>query len=116
MDSENFYDTDMTVLQIRDIEKKDVPLHYRNEYTGVVDFKTNISGEDSARFNCTIERGPTGAVKMSIDIVDNIDYPLLPLIKGLKEKLLELEKKGTYFISVMIGKELYVDRIIVFDE
>jgi hypothetical protein len=84
----------MTVLQVRDIEKKDVPLHYRNEYSGIVDFNTVVTGDASAEFTCIIERGPTGAVTMSVDVIDKIDYPLLPLIKGLKEKLLELEKKG----------------------
>ncbi len=57
---------------------------------------------------------------MEITLYDNLgqEFWKSGIIEGESSwnKSFEIDKKGTYFISVMIGKELYVDRIIILEE
>jgi hypothetical protein len=84
----------MKLTQIADIVKKDVPLHYRNEYTANALFALNEGKSLARRIEFIVEMSPIGSKDIRINFVDPIDYPLVPILKSLKEEIHTLDKKG----------------------
>jgi len=73
----------MKIIAIKDIIRKDVPIYYRLLYTGVAVIDL-AKGSQDYRIDFTIEIKPTGAKEISVTFLDNIEYPLVPIIKELK--------------------------------
>jgi len=73
----------MKVVAVKDIIRKDVPIYYRLLYTGVAVIDLG-KGPSDYRIDFTIEIKPTGQKEISVTFLDNIEYPLVPLIKELK--------------------------------
>jgi len=73
----------MKVIAIKDIFRKDVPIYYRLLYTGVAVIDLGKGAADY-RIDFTIEIKPTGLKEISVTFLDNLEYPLLPVIKELK--------------------------------
>jgi hypothetical protein len=73
----------MKVVCIKDIIRKDVPIYYRLLYTGVAVIEL-AKGAENYRIDFTIEIKPTGQKEISVTFLDNLEYPLLPVIKELK--------------------------------
>jgi hypothetical protein len=73
----------MKVVIIKDIIRKDVPIYYRLLYTGVAVIQLT-KGTADYRIDFTVEIKPTGLKEISVTFLDNIEYPLLPVIKELK--------------------------------
>lgn len=85
----------MKLTQIADIVKKNVPLHYRNEYTANALFDSADGKSLSRRIEFIVEMSPIGAKDIRINFVDPIDYPLVPVLKSLKEEIQVLDRKGS---------------------
>lgn len=85
----------MKLTQIADIVKKNVPLHYRNEYTANAVFDLNEGKTLSRRIEFVVEMSPIGSKDIRINFVDPIDYPLVPVLKSLKEEIQVLDRKGS---------------------
>jgi hypothetical protein len=84
----------MKLLSFDNIQKKDIPLHYRNEYTARARF-TNSAGLDWANnVFFSIEMHPTGKKEIKIEFLDPLDYPLLPMMRVLREEINSLDKQG----------------------
>ena len=73
----------MKVVIVKDIIRKDVPIYYRLLYTGVAVIEL-AKGTANYRIDFTVEIKPTGLKEISVTFLDNIEYPLLPVIKELK--------------------------------
>ena len=73
----------MKVVSIKDVVRKDVPIYYRLLYTGVAVIEL-AKGAGNYRIDFTIEIKPTGQKEISVTFLDNLEYPLLPVIKELK--------------------------------
>jgi hypothetical protein len=73
----------MKVVAIKDIIRKDVPIYYRLLYTGVAVIEL-AKGTSNYRIDFTVEIEPTGKKDISVTFLDNLEYPLLPVIKELK--------------------------------
>jgi len=73
----------MKVVSIKDVVRKDVPIYYRLLYTGVAVIEL-AKGAGNYRIDFTIEIKPTGQKDISVTFLDNLEYPLLPVIKELK--------------------------------
>lgn len=87
----------MKLIKLNNINKKDIPLHYRNEYSGSALFGSlqgNKDKEVSHPIEFAIERSALGKVDVQVRVLDDLDYPLVPVIKTLKTHILELDKKG----------------------
>lgn len=84
----------MRVLQIRDINKKDIPLHYRNEYRGSALFEYGVDTQEESPVEFTIEHSATGEINISARVLNKLNYPLLPALKSLKEYIRQLEREG----------------------
>jgi hypothetical protein len=85
----------MKLTQIADIVKKNVPLHYRNEYTANAVFALTDGKSLSRRIEFVVEMSPIGSKDIRINFVDPIDYPLVPVLKSLKEEIQVLDRKGS---------------------
>lgn len=85
----------MKLTQIADIVKKNVPLHYRNEYTANALFDVADGKVLSKRIEFVVEMSPIGSKDIRINFVDPIDYPLVPVLKSLKDEILVLDRKGS---------------------
>jgi hypothetical protein len=83
----------MKVITIKDMIRKDVPIYYRNLYTGVAVLELT-KGPQDYRIDFAIEFKPTGQKEISVTFIDQVDYPLLPLAKELKKYIQVLETNG----------------------
>jgi hypothetical protein len=83
----------MTVVDIKEMVRKDVPIYYRRMYDGkaVVEF---AGQEHDMKINWTIETSPLGIKETVISMTEKIDYPLLPLIREIKKKIESLDSEG----------------------
>ena len=84
----------MKLTRVDDITRKPVALHYRNEYAanavfGMMDGKLLVR-----RIEFIVEMNPLGAKDIRIQFLDPIDYPLIPILKSLKEEIRSLDSRG----------------------
>jgi hypothetical protein len=73
----------MKVVNIKDIIRKDVPIYYRLLFTGVAVMELTGDAADY-RIDFTIETKPTGQREITVSFLDDVDYPLVPVIRELK--------------------------------
>ncbi|MEI8094996.1 MAG: hypothetical protein WCG80_12355 [Spirochaetales bacterium] len=85
----------MKLTEIADIVKKNVPLHYRNEYTARAVFESSDKKTLSKRIEFIVEMTPIGSKDIRINFVDAIEYPLVPILKSLKDEINLLDRKGS---------------------
>jgi hypothetical protein len=83
----------MKIVQIKNVERKDVPIYYRRLFSGIAEFELLNKSEERA-IDFTIETKPTGAKDVFVTMPDPIDYPLVPLMKELKKFLIDLDDTG----------------------
>ncbi|MBN1649083.1 MAG: hypothetical protein JW874_13690 [Spirochaetales bacterium] len=84
----------MKVIEIRNLLKKDIPLHYRNEYTGDIILETNQAVKMQKKLEFSLERRATGDLDIQIQFKEDIGYPLIPVIKTVKDYIIKMEKEG----------------------
>jgi hypothetical protein len=83
----------MKILQVRNIERKDVPIYYRRLFSGTLELELmNRSLERAIDF--TIETKPTGHKDIFVTLAEPVDYPLVPLMKEVKKYLNDLDDSG----------------------
>jgi len=80
----------MKINFIKDMIRKDFPIYYRKLYTGVAVIDLN-KGPADYRIDFSIEYKPTGTKDISINFLDAIDYPLIPVNRELKKFIEELD-------------------------
>jgi hypothetical protein len=83
----------MKVFGIHDIVRKDVPIYYRRIYTGVASLEL-LGQHVEKKIEFAVEIKPTGAKEISVTMRDDVDYPLVPLLKALREAVLKMETAG----------------------
>ncbi|GMO39268.1 MAG: hypothetical protein Ta2B_18960 [Termitinemataceae bacterium] len=83
----------MTISEIKNIVRKDVPIYYRRVYAGcaILDF---AGKKHQVNLDWTIETSPFGTKETTVTVSDKVDYPLIPLIKGLKVFIEKLDNDG----------------------
>jgi hypothetical protein len=84
----------MKVINVKDIIRKDVPIYYRLLYTGVAVLDLS-KGPKDYRIDFAIEIKPTGQKEIAVTFLDEIDYPLIPVIKELKKMIDTMHGNGT---------------------
>ncbi|MDR3131135.1 MAG: hypothetical protein LBU18_06265 [Treponema sp.] len=83
----------MKILQVKNIERKDVPIYYRRLFSGILVLELlNETVERAIDF--TIETKPTGVRDILVTLAEPVDYPLIPLMKEVKQYLNELDDSG----------------------
>ncbi|QEN07207.1 hypothetical protein EXM22_04085 [Oceanispirochaeta crateris] len=84
----------MKFLGMDEIIKKDTLIYYRNEYSGSASFALVADKRTSIRFQSIVEMKPTGERDVFLKLLDNIDYPVIPIIKSLKEEIINIDREG----------------------
>jgi hypothetical protein len=83
----------MKILEVKDVVRKDVPIYYRRFYTGIAVMEL-INKTAEAHIDFSIEIKPTGQKEILINLLDKVDYPLIPLNKELKKILDSMDSTG----------------------
>ena len=83
----------MKIITIKDIVRKDVPIYYRLLFTGVAVLELT-KGQQNFRVDFSIEIKPTGQKEITVTFLDDVDYPLVPVIKELKKKIDSMHENG----------------------
>ncbi|MDR0709460.1 MAG: hypothetical protein LBF77_05285 [Spirochaetaceae bacterium] len=83
----------MKILEVKDVVRKDVPIYYRRFYTGIAVMEL-INKTIETRIDFSIEIKPTGHKEILINLLDKVDYPLVPLNKELKKMLDSMDSAG----------------------
>ncbi|GMO33425.1 MAG: hypothetical protein Ta2F_09240 [Termitinemataceae bacterium] len=83
----------MTISEVKNIIRKDVPIYYRRVYTGIAVLEFAGKKQDVA-VDWTIETSPFGTKETSVTVSGKVDYPLIPLIKDLKVCIDNLDNIG----------------------
>ena len=84
---------EMKIICIKDTIRKDVPIYYRMLYTGVAVIDLG-QGSSNFRIDFSIETKPTGMKEVVVSFIDKIDYPLVPVLKELKQHITDLDNAG----------------------
>jgi len=83
----------MTVAAIKDIVRKDIPIYYRLLYTGVAVIE--LSGKEANyRIDFSIEIKPTGMKEIVVTFLDEVDYPLVPVLREMKRIIETMHSNG----------------------
>jgi hypothetical protein len=82
----------MKVIAVKDIVRKDIPIYYRLLYTGVVVIE--LAKTTDYRIDFSIEIKPTGKKEITVSFLDELDYPLLPVVKDLKALIDDMHSNG----------------------
>lgn len=83
----------MEVLEIKNLYREETGLYYRRNFTGLAVIELPIKTIE-VPLDFIIEMGPLGNKDFDIELKDKIDYPLLPVMKKLKEFIELLDKEG----------------------
>lgn len=79
---------------MNNINKKDIPLHYRNEYSGQVVYINMLGKEVSIPVEFIVERSALGTLDISVEFTSPLDYPLLPALRSVKSYIAGMDKEG----------------------
>jgi len=83
----------MNVIAIKDTIRKDIPIYYRLLYTGVTTIE--LSGKEADyRIDFSIEIKPTGKKEIAVNFLDEVDYPLIPVVRELKKLIESMHDNG----------------------
>jgi hypothetical protein len=83
----------MQIVGLKDIDRKDTPLHYIREFHGVAVLESNGSLRELP-LAFTVERKPIGQPEVSVRFLNEPDWPLIPLMRTVKDFVIELDKTG----------------------
>lgn len=84
----------MKLLAIEKILKKDTLIYYRNQYEGTALFSLIADRQVSVKFTSTVEIKPTGERDITVELLESIDYPLIPILQSIKSEMREIDQKG----------------------
>ena len=83
----------MKIIEIKNIVRKDVPIYYRRLYTGIAVLEL-VNKPLEVPLDFQIEHKPTGQTEIGITLSENVNYPLVPLHKELKNFIGVLDSSG----------------------
>ncbi|OHE63822.1 MAG: hypothetical protein A2Z99_06045 [Treponema sp. GWB1_62_6] len=83
----------MKVVAVKDITRKDVPIYYRRVFTATAVLE--ILNEHLTRnIEFIIETKPTGAREVTVNLLELLEYPLVPVLRELRESITAMDKNG----------------------
>lgn len=83
----------MKVLEFRNIQRKESPLSYRKEFhaDAVMEF---LAKQTQKRVAFVIEHRPVGPADIQVKFMDELEFPLIPVMITLKQFIRNLEEEG----------------------
>ena len=83
----------MKVLELKNLYSEDIGLYYRRNYTALAVLELPIRTTE-VPIDFIIEISPLGTKDIFIDLKTNVDYPLIPLKREIKNYILNREREG----------------------
>jgi len=83
----------MRILELRDLAKRDAPIHYIREYTAIASLEA-CGATRVAAVAFSVEQKPIGPPDITVRILDPLDWPLLPVVRALRERVAALYSEG----------------------
>lgn len=86
----------MKVLEINSIVGEDTLIYYRRNYTAVAKIEF-FSDRQDVQIAFTIEINPFGqkTIYLEYPCGTDFDYPVLPVTKSIKEKIISMDNEGS---------------------
>jgi hypothetical protein len=83
----------MKVVELRDLCRRESPVHYIKELTAiaVIEWNQRQSESDVA---ITLEHKPLGPPEVKVHFLDAVEWPTLPVMHAIKDFVVDLESKG----------------------
>ena len=79
----------MVVSKLVDIERKESHIYYMQDFNATMIYSI-VGREKKARIAFSIEHKPTGEMVITVRFIDDVEYPLLPIIIDLKTTIKKL--------------------------
>lgn len=83
----------MKILEIRDIQREEGHIFYRRNFSAVVLIELPLKNVESS-INFIIEMLPTGKKEVDLDIVEDVEYPIIPLKNAIIKTILDMDYEG----------------------
>ncbi len=83
----------MKVLELKNVQRDEGFIYYRRTFQADAVIELPLK-QVEAPVEFTIELSPLGTKDIDISFLADIEYPLLPLLKGLKELILQKDSEG----------------------
>ncbi|NIZ18447.1 hypothetical protein [Entomospira culicis] len=84
----------MELIEIREIEPEPNAVYYRQKYDGKAHFRSEAIGDFEVPIHFIVETDPLGQKSITASFPKGAEYPLIPLVRLLKERILELHNNG----------------------
>lgn len=69
-------------------------IFYRNDYTAVARLVSMDGRESAKKIKFSIEMAPTGKKDIRVEFIEKPDFPVLHLIKSIREEIMDLDRRG----------------------
>ena len=83
----------MRILGLHNIIREEGVIYYRKCFTANVEIELPLKTINPP-ISFTIEMSPLGEKDIKINFLESVDYPLLPIIKSLKEIIKQPDYEG----------------------
>lgn len=83
----------MRIVELRNVSPRETPLHYMREYSAVAILES-VGNRSELPLSFTVERRAIGGPEISVRFAEEPDWPLVPLLRGVKDFVLDLDRKG----------------------
>lgn len=84
----------MKLIDIDRIHITDNHIHYINMYEGSAILMNSESRLFRFNINFSVEHKPVGTPAVKVKFIEHPHFPIIGLIKKIKSKILEMDKKG----------------------
>ena len=84
----------MKVVELSNLCRKISELHYRKEFTGSAVLESLNSSRIEIPVEFVYELDAIGTADIRVKLLEDIDYPLLPILKSIKSLIQQMDKKG----------------------
>jgi hypothetical protein len=83
----------MRVVELRELCRRESPVHYIKELTAVavIEWNERISESD---ISITLEHKPLGSPDVHVHLLESVEWPVLPVIHAIRDYVVDLERRG----------------------
>ena len=85
----------MVIHEVHDIKRRNPLIAYRREYHARASISYHNQPPGSYAIEFSLELSPLGTSTIRVKLLDNLDYPALPVLGALKEYIHQLDKAGS---------------------
>jgi hypothetical protein len=83
----------MKVVELRELCRRESPVHYIKELTAVavIEWNERVSESD---ISITLEHKPLGPPDVHVHLLESVEWPALPVIHAIRDYVVDLERTG----------------------